>query len=204
MTNNPKSTPEAPPENPMADAMTYTAFTALMHRGVEKLAETQKLSLDMASKHTTDAIDVCRKAFKMPAEMPGMFLLDLASQGFEKMAQAQKGLIDLMVQQSAQAVEYSNTRRDSASKWTNTVTDAVSETAERVVAAQKIVFDFAAEQNKVIAGAIKKQAAVAGSPQATAAVDTIQRNIDLGIQAQKEMAQAAAKPLKANTATSAA
>jgi hypothetical protein len=204
MITNPKSSTEAPPEsreNPAGpDMLSYTPFAALTHRGVEKLAETQKLSVDMAAKHTTDAMGVCRMTFKMPAEMPGMFLLDLAEQTLERMAQAQKELIDLIVQQSAQAMEFYKFRGDTASKWTNHMTDAFGETAERAAAAQRIVMDFAAEQNKAVAGALKKQAAVAGSPQATAAVDTIQRNIDLGIQTQKEMAQAATKPLKSTTA----
>jgi hypothetical protein len=210
MTSNPKSTNEAAPESaprenpPAADTNPYTAFAALVHKGVERLAEMQKVSLDMATRHTSEAIGTCRQSFKVPADTPGIFLMDLADQGIQKMAQAQKGMIDLVVQQSAHNLEMAKERRDLASKWTNGVSGMVSATADRVIAAQEIALDFAAEQNKVVANAVKGQAGFAGSAPAAAAVDTIQRNVDVVIQTQKEMVQSAAKPLKSAATASAA
>jgi len=212
MTNDPKSTKDAPPDSPPRDTAPapetapYTAFATLFYKGVERLAEMQKISLDMVANQTVDAIGGWKKTFAMPASAPGGYLWDLAEQGVGKMAQAQKGMIDLAVQQSARAVEMSKERRDSASKWTTGAADMVSETAERTVAAHKIWMDFAAEQNKVVAAAVKKQAGFAGAAPApvVAAVDAIQSNVDMAIQTQKEMMDAATKPLKAAAAKQAA
>ncbi len=203
MINNPKSTKDAPPEAPARDippaseTAPFTAFATLFHKGVEGLAELQKSKLDLMANQTTDAIAAWKKAFAVPSSAPGTFLLDLADQGMEKMAQAQKGMIDLAVQQSARALDLTKERRDSASKWTNGVAEMVSEAVETTVAVHKICLDFAAEQNKTVATAVKRQAGVAESAPAAAAVDTIQRNVDMAIQTQKELMVAATKPLKA-------
>ena len=203
MTSNPKSTKDAPPDSTARDAppspetAPFTTFAAIFHKGVERLAEIQKQTLDVVSNQTTEMIGALKQSFPAPSSMPGTSLLDVVDQGFERMAQTQKGMLDLMVQQSAHALEMTKERRDSTSRWTTGVTDLLSEAADRTVAAQKILLDFAAEQNKVVASALKGQASAVGSTPAAAAVDTLQRNVDVAIQTQRELMDAATKPLKA-------
>jgi hypothetical protein len=202
MSNNPKSTQDAPPESPAretpppAEAASYTAFAALFHKGLERIAEVQKNTLDMVARQTTDMLQACKQAYPVPSSWPGTPLFEVVDQGIERMAQTQKGMIDLVVQQSAQALDMAQERRDLASKWTAGLAGMMSETANRTVAAHKSLLDYAAEQNKVVAAAIKRQAGIAGSAPATEAVDAIQRNVDMAIQTQKELMEAAAKPLK--------
>jgi hypothetical protein len=203
MSTNPKSTQDAPPESPArdapptAEAAPYTAFAAVFQKGLERIAELQKNTLDIVAKQTTDMLGAWKQAYPVPAASPGAPLLDMVDQGIERLAQTQKGMIDLVVHQSAQALDLAKDRRDSTSKWNAGVAGMMSEAADRTVAVHKILLDFAAEQNKVMAAAIKKQAGVAGAAPAAETVDAIQRNVDLAIQTQKELMEAAAKPLKA-------
>jgi hypothetical protein len=203
MISNPKSTKDAPPESPArdtppaAETPSFSAFAAIFHNGVERLAEMQKLTLDIVANQATDVLGAWKHVFPVPPSMPGATLLEAADQGIERMARTQKGMIDLLVQQSAQALEMSKERSDSASKWTSGAAALLSDAADRTVAAQKILLDFAAEQNKVVAAAMKRQATLAGSTPAAAAVDTVQRNVEVAIETQKELMEAATKPLKA-------
>jgi hypothetical protein len=205
--NNPKSTNEAPPDPPRDNATPEApvlAFAALMHRGIERLAEIQKSTIEVTTKHTADAMTVYRKAWNVPADAPAMALFDAVNQSLGKIADAQNGMVDLVVQQSARLLEISKVRQDSASRYTNGFADLLGTAADTAVAAQKLVLDLAADQNKAFAGAIKQQVGVAGSPPAVAAVDTLQRNMDAVIQTQREIVQAAAKPMKAAAGSSAA
>ena len=96
-------------------------------RGSPRCRRTRWISI---ANQTTEAIGAWKQAFAVPPSAPGMFLLDLADQGIEKMAQTQKGMIDLVVQQSAQALDLAKERRDSTSKWTTGVADMMSEAAD--------------------------------------------------------------------------
>src|SRR5450432_4239497 len=110
MTNDPKSTKDAPPEAPARETPTasetapYAAFAGFFHKGVERLAELQKNSIDVGTHQAMDAIGVWKQAMGLPTPSPAMSLLELASQSIDKTAQAQKGMIDLIVKQSATAV----------------------------------------------------------------------------------------------------
>jgi hypothetical protein len=117
----------------------------------------------------------------------------------------QKQALDAAVNQTTDVMDAwenafpvpSSTHVDPTSKWTAGVTDMFREAADRTIATQKILLDFAAEQNKVVAGAVKRQAGFDGSTVAAAAIDTMQRNVDVAIQAEKELLEAAVRPLKA-------
>jgi hypothetical protein len=210
MNNNPKSTKEAPPETtaretpPTPETAPYTAFATLFHKGVERLAEMQKQSLDLIAYQTADTIGVYKQRVPAASSGLGASLLDVIDQGIDRMAQSQKAMIDLVVQQSAHAIDMSKERRDVTSRWTSEVTEMFGEAAERAVAAQKICLNFAAEQNKTVTGVVKRQAAAMGSTRAVAAVDTFQHNVDMATQTQQEMMDAATKPLKAAAASAGA
>jgi hypothetical protein len=202
MTNNPKSTQEAPPESPVretppAEGAPYTVFAALFHKGLERIAEMQKHTLDMVSRQTTDVLDTWKQAYPVPPHSPGASLLDVMDQGMERMARTQKGMIDLVVQQNARVLDMTKDRRETASKWTAGLVSMACETADQTAAAHKLLMDYAAGQNKAVASAMKRQSGIAGSAPASDAVDAIQRNVDMAIEAQKELMEAAAKPLKA-------
>jgi hypothetical protein len=199
MTNDPKSTKDTPPEapaQPAAEMAPYMIFAELYHNGVERLAELQKKSIDIFAMQATEAIGVWKKTVPAPAQ-GGLAWMDLADQGIAKVAQAQKGMIDLAVQQSAQNAQLAKGRREPVNKWPAEMTAVMSEAADRAVAAHKISMDFAAAQNTAISAVVKKQSGISCSAPAAAALDAMEHNVDMAIRAQKDMVEAAAKPLKA-------
>ena len=70
---------------------------------MERAAELQKKSLDDAARQNAEAIAVCKKAPQALRAVPGVF--DLAGQAFEGYIEAQKSVIDHIVQQTAALVE---------------------------------------------------------------------------------------------------
>src|SRR5579863_1938369 len=90
-----KSAAEAAKKNDAAEA-----FIPLYTKNVERLAELQKKSLDIAAEQNGELIEACKKAVRFIPEAPGMFLVDLIGQTFERFVETGKGAIDLAVEQS--------------------------------------------------------------------------------------------------------
>jgi len=206
MINSTKSTKDAPPDSPVRDTAPgpetapFTAFTTLFQKGVERLAEIQKNTVDVFARQAADAAPACKTALSVESSVPLAAAFDMIDQSAGKMAEAQKSMIDLAVQQSAYAVDMAKQRRDYAAKWTAAVAGIFGEAVDRTVAMQNILLGFAAEQNKIVIGAVKRQAGFSGSTPAAMAVDAIERNVEIALQTQKELIDSAAKPVKAAAA----
>jgi len=198
MNANPKSTKDVPADAHAAEIFP-SAFATMVHKGVERLADLQKTTLDLLNQQTIDFDNFYRQAFRGMPMLPGMMFMDLAEQAMGRMVEAEKNIIDIAVKQSAQAVELAKHRTDMASKTADAMKDLFAQSTERAVAVHRIVLDLAAEQNKMVAETVKRQAGVAGTPVARAA-ETIERGVDTMIETQKEILEAAAKPLKAGAA----
>ena len=198
MNANPKSTRDVAGEVPGTE-MFPSAFATMVHKGVERLADLQKATLDVLNQQTLELDSFYRQAFRGMPTLPGMMFMDLAEQAMGRMVEAEKNIIDIAVKQSAQAMELAKQRTDTASKTAEAMKELFAQSTERAVAVHRIVLDLAAEQNKMVAETVKRQAGVAGTPVARAA-ETIERGVDTMIETQKEILEAAAKPLKAGTA----
>jgi len=200
MNANPKSR-DLPPDvaTPETPQMLLTTLAGLFHRGVERLADVHKSTLDILNQQAIDMNETYRRAFRAMPAMPATMFLDMGEQAFGKLVDAQKNIVDVMVRQSAHAVELTKERTGSASKAAASVKEMFNESAERTIAVQKIVLDLAAEQNKVVTDAVKRQSGFAGTPIATAA-DTFQKGVGTLIETQKEILDVAARPLKPATA----
>jgi hypothetical protein len=167
MTSNPKSTKDAPQESP------------------------------------------ARNASPASETLPFTAFATLFHKGVKRLAEMQKQALEAAANQTTDVMDawenvfpvpasaHGATLVDPTSKWTDNVAQMLGEAADRTVAAQKLLLDFAAEQNKVAAGALKRQAGLDGSTAAAVAIDTMQRNVDVAIQTQKELMEAATRPLKA-------
>jgi len=121
-----------------------------------------------------------------------MFYVDVAGQGLGRLIEMQKGMVDLMVRQSAAGVDGLKQRSSSASKAAGGVTNLIRDAANFTVASQKIALDFAAQQNRAVTDAVKHQAGMGGTP-ASAAADSIQRGMSAVIETQKELLDIAVK-----------
>jgi len=167
-------------------------FIPLYTKNVERLAELQKKSLDIAAEQNTELIDACKKAFSYIPETPGSFLFDLVGQSFDRFVETQKGAIDLAVEQSHVVAGLAKERGGSAAKVAEGVTELFKQSVEHSVAAQKKALDYYAEQHKTACETAKRQFRIPDNP----AADAFQSGIDALIDTQKTMLDILAKPFK--------
>jgi hypothetical protein len=192
--------PDAPvevnekPENAIAN------FATLLQRGIERFVSLQKAALDAVGDQTADVSSTLRSFLKPFPAPAGTMLLDLTEQAVEGWINAQKNVLDLMVEQSAQAIEASKGPYGSPSESVAVLSHLVQNSAERTATAQKTILEFAAKQNKAASEMIQKQARVAGTPVAAVA-GSVERGVAALIDTQKELVDTAAK--MAETATGA-
>jgi hypothetical protein len=168
-------------------------FIPLYTKNVERLAELQKKSLDIAAEQNAELIAACKKAFNYIPETPGLFLFDLVGQTFARFVETQKGAIDLAVEQSHVVAGLAKERGGSAVKVAEGVTALFKQSVEHSVAAQKKALDYYAEQHKTAFETAKKQFRIPDNP----AADAFQTGIDALIQTQKTMLDIVSKPFKA-------
>jgi hypothetical protein len=167
-------------------------FIPLYTKNVERLAELQKKSLEIASEQNAELIDACKKAARFIPENPGLFLFDLVGQSFERFVETQKSAIDLAVEQSHVVAGLAKERGNSAVKVAEGVTALFKQSVEYSVAAQKKALDYYSEQHKSACEAAKKQFRIPDNP----AADAFQSGIDALIQTQKTMLDIVSKPFK--------
>ena len=72
-------------------------ITDLYASGIDRLAEIQKKGLEVAVRHNAEVTGAWKK---LSLAAPAVLMLDLATNAFERMADTQKGVIDLIVEQS--------------------------------------------------------------------------------------------------------
>lgn len=166
----------------------------LFLRGLEQMTELQKKAIELATEQNAQAVDACKRAF---AGTPGLFLVDLAGQTFARCAQAQTRMADLVAEQTAAMVKLSATPGENLFK---VPTEAIEQSVERGVAAQRTALDVAAQQNKAVCDAIKQQMPSAA---AASAVESVERGVQTLIETHKSLLEIAAKPVKAAAASNA-
>ena len=180
-----KSTAQAAKNNGVAEA-----FIPLYTKNVERLAELQKKSLDIASEQNGQLVDACKKAFSHIPETPGSFLFDLVGQSFNRFVETQKGAIDLAVEQSQVVAGLATERTNLAAKMAEGVTGLFKQSVAYSVATQKKALDYYAEQHKTACETAKKQFRIPSNP----AADAFQNGIDALIETQKTMLDIVSKP----------
>jgi len=72
-------------------------FIPLYTKNVERLADMQKKSLQIASEQNAEFIDTCKKAFHFYAGDPGIVSIRPARRGLQSDVDTQKGAIELAV-----------------------------------------------------------------------------------------------------------
>ena len=165
-------------------------FIPLYTKNVERLAELQKKSLDIAAEQNAELIDACKRAFPYIPETPGSFLFDLVGQSFDRFVETQKGAIDLAVEQSHVVADLAKERGGSATKVAEGVTALFKQSVEYSVAAQRKALDYYSDQHKAVCETAKKQFRIPSNP----AADAFQNGIDALIQTQKTMLDIVSKP----------
>ena len=173
------------------------AFTPLVLNRVERVADLQKKSLDVAAEQTAELIGAWKKAFSFFPVTPPAFFFDFAGQAVQTAVEAQKSAIDMVVEQTEAATDIAKVRVEAYSKIVNGVTTSVQQSVERSVEAQKKMLAFASAQTKAGVDSAKKQLGTAAGP-ATAILDTFQLGADTMIEAQKSFLNMASQPFVSN------
>jgi len=167
-------------------------IAALYTKSVERLAEAQKSSLDVALQQNADLIGAWKKIAQVVPGTPVPTVLDLVANTFGQFIDLQKGAIDLALEQSHALAGLVSERIDSVVNATDAVTTMVQDAVERAAVAQKNAIEFSAAQTKTVFDTFKKQSGVAGTP-VEAAADSIQRGFDTLVETQKEILNIATK-----------
>jgi hypothetical protein len=168
-------------------------IATLYTNGVERLAEVQKIGIDLAAKQNAELLDAWKKIARVFPGAPGLVMLDLVSNAFDRYADTQKGAIDLVLEQSHALAKLAKERASSTANATEGAGAIVKQTVDRAVEAQKNALDYSVAQTKVAFETAKQQFGMTGTP-AGAAAESFQRGVDGLIEAQKELLDIAARP----------
>lgn len=170
-----------------------TESTKLFNKGLERIVEASKATLDLAAAQNADLLAAIKKAAK-PAQVPE-FVFDLAGQAVAGQVSLQKNLLDLVVAQNLSLSELAQELIAEPAKAQAGLTKLIQQSVDRGVSAQDSVLEYAAAQAKAVSESVKMQPNVAGSPVETVA-DSIQKGVETAIATQKEILANAAKASK--------
>jgi hypothetical protein len=163
-------------------------MTALYTNGVERIAELQKMGIDLAVKQSGEAIAAWKKIAQSIPGAGSLFLFDVTA-NLEQLADTQKAAIDLVLGQNRSLVELTKERAASVAEAFENAPAVVKQTVEQSIAAQKKAFEFSAAQTK----AAFENFGVAGT-QAETVAKSFQRGVDSLLESQKELMDIATKP----------
>ena len=163
-------------------------------KGVQRVADFEKRSLDVAAEQAGEWIAVYKKAFScLPVAAPTLFF-DLAEQAVENIVDTPKNVLDLLVEQSQAVAEIVNERAEAYNKVAEGVVAAVQASVVRSVEARQKALSFAAEQSSAFYNNAKNQFDL--EPVA-AVVNTVERGTTAILEAQKSLIDVVARPFVA-------
>ena len=160
--------------------------TDLFLRGMERIAEVQKQIIDVAVQHTTETVEIMKKATERVPGMPRVPMLEVTGGAMSRYADTQKAAIDFLVEQSRVWMDMFKDRTSAASKSTESTTNMAKQTLERSFAVQKKALEHTAAHTKAVVDATRRQFGLTGT-QADTLTDTFQRGIDTVVDAKKEL-----------------
>lgn len=170
----------------------FESVARIYATGIERLAEVQKRSVDLAIEHNAEMVDAWKR---QAAGAPGLFMVDLATTAFDRCAETHKAMINLVVEQTHTLTGLVKERKLKAGKVIEDNAARAQEAIDQSVAAQKTVLDYTTKHTKAAFETAKKQFGYAGTP-AGAAADSLQHGIEVVVDAQKELLDVLKEPLK--------
>ena len=192
-----KSTKHVPTERVAAATQKNNvpeSVATLYTQGVERMAEIQKKSIDLATQQNLEFLNIWKKNARAFPFAPGVFMIELATTTFERFADTHKGAIDLVVEQSH---AMGNVVKEHSTATTNANEGAVNmaqELMDHGIESHKKVLDSYSAQARAFLEAMKHQFGIAGTP-AEGVTDSIQKGLDTFVETQKELLNIAAKPI---------
>lgn len=177
---------EEPREVAKEAAEVRDTFVTLFIHGVDRLAEVQKRTIDLAVQQNAEMVEIYKKfGLKVPGaeRVP---LVDVANTVFERYAETQKHAIDVAVEQSHAWVKAVKERTTVVNKAAESAVNLTNQVVERSIAAQKKVVENTVAQTKAAMEATRHQMGFSGE-QADAVANSFQKGVDSFVEAQKEM-----------------
>jgi hypothetical protein len=161
-------------------------FVNLVANSINRIAEIQKSTIDVAAQQNAELIGIYKKSVeKLPAayRLP---LVEVANTMFERFSDAQRQAVDLSVEQSHALIDAMKDRAAAADKVTESAVQQSNQVVERTVAAQKKVLETSVAQAKAAMDAAKQHLNLAETP-VSAAVGSYQKGVATLLEAQKEL-----------------
>ncbi len=168
------------------------AVSAWYGKGLERFAEVQKKTIELAADQNAELIDTWKKMAQLVPGAPGVFLLDLAASGFERYVETHKTAIDTMLEQGKAVTDLMKERSLSASKVADEAKAILQQTVEQTVSTQKRALEYSAANTKVMIEKTRQQLGLSSVPNEV--VDSFDRGIDTFVESQKELIDIAAMP----------
>jgi hypothetical protein len=176
------------------------SFVPVYTKSVERLADLQKKSLEVAAGQSAELVQTCKKAFHLTPETPGVFWFDVLGQSLDRYVETQKEYIDLAVEQSETLTGLAEERGALVAKFADNATALVQQTVDHATATQKKNLEFCAEQQRAGYETAKKQFRFANPFLANPFAEMFQSGLDLLLETQKSVLDIASKPVKHATA----
>jgi len=190
-----KSTKHVPTERVAAATQKNNVSESTLYtQGVERIAEIQKKSIDLATQQSLEFLSVWKKNAKASPFAPGVFMIELAETTFERFAETHKGAIDLVVEQSHAMHNVVKEHSVATGKANEGAVNMAQELVDHTIESHKKTLDSYSAQARAALDAVKQQFGIAGTP-AEGVTDSIQKGLDTFVETQKELLNIAAKPI---------
>lgn len=158
-------------------------------KGVERLADIQKRSIDFALQHNQEAIALWKQATDKLPWVPRVPVLEQTAAAVERMAETQKWAIDLMVEQTRAAADLFKDRAGSWKKTTDAMLTFAQDSFNRTVGAQKDAAEAVMSHGKATYEKAREHFEFPGSH---AVAETFQRGVGSVLEAQKAVLETVA------------
>lgn len=171
-------------EEPANDKEIRENFATLYAKSVERVAEIQKHSIDIAMQQNKETIELWKQLSEKLPWAPPVKGFEEAETTLERFAGTQKTAIDLMVEQTHAFVEMVKERASAADKTADSVLKFAKQSFDRSVSAQKKATDAAVNETKSAFESAREKFEFPGG---AAVAESIQHGVDRIVEAQKEL-----------------
>lgn len=183
------------PEGGKAPPATVSA--SVFRIGLVRFAEIQRAALDQLVQQNMDFQSAWKQTYDA-SSWSGTKLVDLAAKLFQEIADIQKSLMDLAIDQSAFMVEISKEGPDWETRHM-AVGEMVRQSMDKLIAAERVVIAYAATHNALVIDGMKRQFGLLNPP-----TESINHDTGVIIGNGKELTGIASKPIKIEAAVSTA
>jgi hypothetical protein len=171
-------------EEPIKEKEIRENFASLYAKSVERMAEIQKHSIDLAVQQNRETIGLWKHLTEKLPWAPPVNGFEEAETTLERFAGTQKTAIDLVVDQTHAFVEMVKDRAAAADKTADSVLKFAKQSFDRSLDAQKKATDAAVNGTKSVYENAREHFEFPGG---AAVADSIQHGVDAIVEAQKEL-----------------